>query len=46
MFPSDGTLSAVTYALLLGIACLTVLCDLTKGSSDFSGRGALLFTAS
>lgn len=37
MFLSDGTLSAVTYALLLGITCLTVLCDLTKGSSDFSG---------
>ncbi|KAM7395276.1 hypothetical protein PAMA_006849 [Pampus argenteus] len=33
MFFSDGTLSAVTYALLLGITCLTV----TKGSSDFSG---------
>lgn len=39
MFCSDGTLSAVTYALLLGITCLTVLCDLTKGSSDFSGGG-------
>lgn len=37
MFFPDGTLSAVTYALLLGITCLTVLCDLTKGSSDFSG---------
>lgn len=37
MFFSDGTLSAVTYALLLGITCLTVLCDFTKGSSDFSG---------
>ncbi|XP_029985005.1 protein eva-1 homolog C isoform X1 [Sphaeramia orbicularis] len=37
MFFSDGTLSAVSYALLLGITCLTVLCDFTKGSSDFSG---------
>ncbi|XP_069014213.1 protein eva-1 homolog C [Embiotoca jacksoni] len=37
MFFSDGTLSAVSFALLLGISCLTVLCDLTKGSSDFSG---------
>ncbi|XP_074541150.1 protein eva-1 homolog C isoform X2 [Halichoeres trimaculatus] len=37
MFFSDGTLSAVTYAFLLGITCLTVLCDTTKGSSDFSG---------
>ncbi|KAG7508551.1 eva-1-like A isoform X1 [Solea senegalensis] len=37
MFFSDGTLSAVSSALLLGITCLTVLCDLTKGSSDFSG---------
>ncbi|KAK5852860.1 hypothetical protein PBY51_006698 [Eleginops maclovinus] len=36
MFFSDGTLSAVTYALLLGITCVSVLCDLTKGSSDFS----------
>lgn len=37
MFVSDGTLSAVTHALLLGITCLTVHCDLTKGSADFSG---------
>uniref|UniRef100_A0A3B4WJR3 Eva-1 homolog A, regulator of programmed cell death n=1 Tax=Seriola lalandi dorsalis TaxID=1841481 RepID=A0A3B4WJR3_SERLL len=37
MFFSDGTLSAVSNALLLGITCLTVLCDFTKGSSDFSG---------
>ncbi|KAK1889592.1 Protein eva-1 like C [Dissostichus eleginoides] len=37
MFFSDGTLSAVTYALLLGITCVSVLCDLTKGSSDLSG---------
>ncbi|XP_067428119.1 protein eva-1 homolog C isoform X1 [Thunnus thynnus] len=37
MFFSDGTVSAVSYALLLGITCLTVLCDFTKGSSDFSG---------
>lgn len=39
---SDGTLSAVTYALLLGITCLTVLCDLTNGSSDFSGGGNII----
>ncbi|KAM6914930.1 protein eva-1 homolog C [Xenentodon cancila] len=37
MFFSDGTISAVSFALLLGITCVTVLCDLTKGSSDFSG---------
>ena len=37
MFFSDGALSAVTRALLLGITCLTFPCDLTKGSSDFSG---------
>ncbi|XP_056873092.1 protein eva-1 homolog C [Takifugu flavidus] len=37
MFLSDGTLSAVTHALLLGITCLSLLCDLTKGSADFSG---------
>ncbi|KAM4522281.1 protein eva-1 homolog C isoform 3-T3 [Odontesthes bonariensis] len=37
MFFSHGTISAVSFALLLGITCLTVLCDLTKGSSDFSG---------
>lgn len=37
MFFSDGTLSSVTYVLLLGITCLTVLCDLTKGSTEFSG---------
>ncbi|KAM4596009.1 protein eva-1 homolog C-like, partial [Polymixia lowei] len=37
MFFSDGTLSAVNYALVLGITCLTVFCDFTKGSSDFSG---------
>ncbi|XP_028253017.1 protein eva-1 homolog C isoform X1 [Parambassis ranga] len=37
MFFSDGTLSAVSFSLLLGITCLTVLCDLTKGSSDLTG---------
>ncbi|XP_071776770.1 protein eva-1 homolog C isoform X1 [Centroberyx gerrardi] len=37
MFFSDGTLSAVNCALLVGITCLTVLCDFTNGSSDFSG---------
>ncbi|XP_075940922.1 protein eva-1 homolog C isoform X2 [Anarhichas minor] len=37
MFLSDGTLSAVSSALLLGITCLSVLSDLTKGSSDLSG---------
>lgn len=41
MFFSDGTLSAVTCALLLGITCLTALCDLTKGSADFSGQKTL-----
>lgn len=43
MFVSDGTLSAVTHALLLGITCLTVLCDLTKGSADFSGLELIIF---
>ncbi|XP_077408946.1 protein eva-1 homolog C isoform X1 [Vanacampus margaritifer] len=37
MFHLDGTLSAVTYALLLGITLVAVVCDLSKGSSDFSG---------
>ncbi|CAI5683915.1 unnamed protein product [Oreochromis niloticus] len=37
MFFSDGTLSAVSFTLLLGITCLTVLCDLTVGSPDLSG---------
>ncbi|XP_034384274.1 protein eva-1 homolog C isoform X1 [Cyclopterus lumpus] len=37
MFLSDGPLSAVSSALLLGITCLSVLGDLTKDSSDFSG---------
>ncbi|KAK2856155.1 hypothetical protein Q5P01_004890 [Channa striata] len=37
MFLTDGTVSAVTSALLLGITCVAVLCDLPKGSSDFSG---------
>ncbi|XP_037100159.1 protein eva-1 homolog C [Syngnathus acus] len=37
MFHLDGTLSAVTSALVLGITCLAVVCDLSKGSSDFSG---------
>lgn len=43
MFVSDGTLSAVTHALLLGITCLTVLCDLTKGSADFSGLELVIY---
>ncbi|XP_053736477.1 protein eva-1 homolog C isoform X1 [Synchiropus splendidus] len=34
MFFSDGTLSAVSVALLLGITCVL---DLAKGSSDISG---------
>lgn len=38
MFFPDGTLSAVTCALLLGLTCLTALCDLAKGSADFSGQ--------
>ncbi|KAM8831809.1 protein eva-1 homolog C isoform 1-T1 [Spinachia spinachia] len=37
MFFSDGTPSAVGPALLLGITCLSVLGDLPKGSTDFSG---------
>lgn len=37
MFFSDVTLSSVTYVLLLGITCLAALCDLTKGSAEFSG---------
>ncbi|XP_054910495.1 protein eva-1 homolog C isoform X1 [Poeciliopsis prolifica] len=37
MLFSDWTISAVNFALLLGITCLTVICDLTKGSPDFSG---------
>ncbi|XP_019750560.1 protein eva-1 homolog C isoform X1 [Hippocampus comes] len=37
MFHLDGTLSAVTSALLLGITCLAVVCDRSTGSSDFSG---------
>lgn len=37
MFCSDGTFSAVSFALLLGITCLIDLCELTEGSSDFSG---------
>ncbi|XP_056150304.1 protein eva-1 homolog C isoform X2 [Lampris incognitus] len=36
MFCSHGTLSAVSYALVLGITCLVVFCDSTRGSSDFS----------
>lgn len=43
MFVSDGTLSAVTHALLLGITCLTVLCDLTKGSADLSGLEPIIY---
>ncbi|XP_017267279.1 protein eva-1 homolog C isoform X1 [Kryptolebias marmoratus] len=34
MFFSDGTFSAVSFALLLGITCVI---ELTDGSSDFSG---------
>ncbi|XP_061560159.1 protein eva-1 homolog C isoform X1 [Phycodurus eques] len=37
MFQLDGTLSAVTYALLLGITSVAVVCDRSKGSSDISG---------
>ncbi|XP_028296066.1 protein eva-1 homolog C isoform X1 [Gouania willdenowi] len=37
MFFSDGNLTAVSFALLLGITCLSVLCELTQGSSDLSG---------
>ncbi|XP_077443766.1 protein eva-1 homolog C isoform X1 [Stigmatopora argus] len=37
MFHLDGTLSAVTYALLLGITCLSVVCDFSKSNADFSG---------
>lgn len=42
MFFSDGTLSAVSFTLLLGITCLTVLCDLTVGSPDLSGCGFVI----
>lgn len=38
MFFPDGTLSAVTRALLLGLTCLAAVCDLAKGSADFSGQ--------
>ncbi|XP_041832132.1 protein eva-1 homolog C isoform X2 [Melanotaenia boesemani] len=37
MFFLDGTLSAVSFALLFGITCLIVQSDITKGSSEFSG---------
>ncbi|XP_076021548.1 protein eva-1 homolog C isoform X1 [Genypterus blacodes] len=37
MFLSDGTFPAVSFSLLLGITCLAALCDLTQGSSDFTG---------
>ncbi|KAF0023623.1 hypothetical protein F2P81_024253 [Scophthalmus maximus] len=36
MFFSDGTLSAVGSALLVGVTWLSVLRDLAEGSSDFS----------
>nr|XP_023662713.1 protein eva-1 homolog C-like [Paramormyrops kingsleyae] len=36
LFP-DVTFSAVNYALVLGITCLTVFCNFTKGSAEFSG---------
>lgn len=42
MFFPDGTLPAVTRALLLGLTCLVVVCDLAKGSADFSGQQATL----
>lgn len=35
MFCSDGT--AVKFTLVLGITCFCVICDFTKGTSDFSG---------
>lgn len=38
MFFPDGTLPAVIRALLLGLTCLTAVCDLAKGSADFSGQ--------
>lgn len=41
MFFSDGTLSAVGSALLVGVTWLSVLRDLAEGSSDFSGRSLL-----
>ncbi|CAL8315709.1 unnamed protein product [Lota lota] len=37
MFFSDGTLSAVNYALVLGLTCLATFCDFTRGSPDVSG---------
>ncbi|XP_038134593.1 protein eva-1 homolog C isoform X1 [Cyprinodon tularosa] len=37
MLFSDWTLSVVNFALLLGITCLSVTCDFTKGSPDLSG---------
>ncbi|KAL0965071.1 hypothetical protein UPYG_G00276380 [Umbra pygmaea] len=36
LFP-DVTLSAINYAFVLGITCLTVFCNFTKSSSEFSG---------
>ncbi|KAM6953938.1 protein eva-1 homolog C-like, partial [Aplochiton taeniatus] len=37
MFFPDGTLSAINYALVLGITCLIVFSDFANGSSEFSG---------
>ncbi|XP_046877203.1 protein eva-1 homolog C isoform X1 [Hypomesus transpacificus] len=37
MFFPDGSLSAINYALVLGIMCLTVFCNFTRSSSEFSG---------
>ncbi|XP_019909287.3 protein eva-1 homolog C isoform X2 [Esox lucius] len=37
MFFPDVPLSAINYALVLGITCLTVFCNFTKSSSEFSG---------
>ncbi|KAF6737574.1 eva-1-like protein C [Oryzias melastigma] len=37
MILSDGTVSAVTFALLSGITYLAIICDLTRGSADLSG---------
>ncbi|KAJ8410258.1 hypothetical protein AAFF_G00202390 [Aldrovandia affinis] len=37
MFFPDVTLSAINYALVLGITCLTIFSNFTKSSSEFSG---------
>ncbi|XP_055729193.1 protein eva-1 homolog C-like isoform X1 [Salvelinus fontinalis] len=37
MFFPDVPLSAINYAFVLGITCLTVFCNFTKSSSEFSG---------